>query len=131
MNVRRVILDTYRAERGVPFAWGSTDCLGFAAKCAQAIIGRDPIAHIRGRYDSETSARRVMVTEGWRDMGDVAASAFVEIPPAMARSGDWAHVVQEGRDGVGVVVGEMVAVKSQDGVGQVPFAQVKRAFRVE
>lgn len=129
MNARKVISDLYRAERSIPFAWGTADCLRFAAKCAEAITGRDPAAGI-GRYDSEQTAKRVMVAEGWRDMGDVADSMFDEIPVSLARSGDWVQVVQGETDGLGVVVGATVAIKTQNGVGQVPLSSASRAFRV-
>jgi uncharacterized protein DUF6950 len=131
MNVRKIILDAYRAQRAIPFAWGSADCLCFAARCAEQMIGRDPIAHLRGRYDSETGAKRVMVENGWRDMGDVAASIFPEIPMARAHAGDWALVVTEGwGETIGVVVDDRIAAKTQGGSGQALRSQATRAFRV-
>lgn len=131
MNPRRLVLEAWRAQRGVPFAWGAADCLCFAALCAEAIIGRDPIAQLRGRYDGEMSAKRLMVENGWTNMGDVAASIFAEIPVAQARAGDWAHVVNpDGTDGIGVVVDDLIAAKTKDGAGQVRLADAKRAFRV-
>jgi hypothetical protein len=131
MNVRAHILDRYRVALVTPGEFGVSDCLCFAAECAQPIVGRDPIAHLRGRYDSETSARRLMVENGWRDMGDVAASIFPEIAVAQAQAGDWAHVVDaEGNDAVGVVVGAIVAVKLREGATQLPLLSARRAFRV-
>ncbi len=131
-SVRNTILGRYRLERGVPFAWGTADCLTFAAGCAEPVIGRDPIAHLRGRYDSELGAKRLMVENGWGDMGDVAASVFGEIPVALARDGDWARIVNEdGTDAIGVFAGEVIAAKLQHGVGQVARSRAVRAFRVE
>lgn len=131
MNARNAVLAQWRAVRGQPGAFGTDDCLCFAAACAQAITGRDPIAHLRGRYDSEISARRLMVENGWSDMGDVAASIFPEVPFAQARSGDWAHVMQaDGTDGLGVVVGELIAVRTITGAAQLRLADAKRVFRV-
>lgn len=131
MNPRRIVLDVWRAQRAVPFAWGSADCLCFAAACAEPILGRDPIAHLRGRYDSETGAKRLMVENGWRGMGDVAASIFPEIPVAQAHVGDWALIVNpDGTEVIGVVAGERIAAKTQSGSGQALLRTAARAFRV-
>ncbi|MEX2480191.1 MAG: hypothetical protein WD928_04950 [Gammaproteobacteria bacterium] len=132
VNRKRIVVTLYRAWRLRSFAWGSADCLHFASACAAAITGHDPATALKRRYSSETGARRVMVNEGWRDMGDVAASLLPEIPLAHARSGDWAHVEDEqGRDGIGVVCGHMIAARTEAGMGQVPLSHAKRAFRVE
>ncbi|MBN8956891.1 MAG: hypothetical protein J0H17_10005 [Rhizobiales bacterium] len=134
MNVRKIILDIYRAQRSVPFAWNaSDDCLGVAAAVAQAMTGRDPIAHLRGRYDSEQSAKRVMVEEGWRSMGDVAAAIFPqEIPVAQARAGDWLYVVNPDQtETIGVAVNERFMAKGKGGVEQGLLSHASRAFRVE
>lgn len=130
MNIRRILLEQYRSYRNVPFAWGESDCLHFAAACAQAITGRDPIDRLRGSYDSEHGAKRVMVENGWEDMGDVAASFYPEIPLARAKSGDWVTVEQDGRIALGVVVAENIAVKSIEGTGWLPLRDAKRAFQV-
>lgn len=130
MNVRRVILGTFRAARATPFKWGEADCLCFAADCALAITGRDPAHELRGTYDSDIGAKRIMIANGWESMGDVAASMFTEIPVAQAVSGDWAYVPQAGRGSIGVVIGDMIAAKSEEGAGQVRLGHAQRAFRV-
>lgn len=135
MNVQRIIHDHYRAALERPFAWGQSgaDCLHWAADIAVEMLnGYDPIASLRGRYYNQVSASRIMVEKGWKDMGDVAASMFTEIPPAMARNGDWAQVLNEdGTDLLGVVSGAAVAAKTPTGMGQIPRSRIKRAFRVE
>jgi len=131
MNVRAHIFNLYRAAGGEPGVFGVSDCLCFVAECALPILGRDPIAHLRGRYDSEMSARRLMVEHGWNDMGDVAASIFPEIAVSQAQAGDWAHVADgEGNDAIGVVAGAVIAVRLREGVMQLPLRQATRAFRV-
>ncbi len=133
MNVRKLILDEFRRQRGLPHVWGGDDCLGVAATIAQAMIGRDPIAHLRGRYDSETSAKRVMVEEGWSDLGDVAASCgFTEIHPSQARAGDWLFVRNpDGTETIGVAVNERFMAKGPSGIAQDMTSRALRAFRVE
>ena len=132
MNVAKILIEEYRASRTVPFVWGSADCLIWAAASAIRIIGRDPIAHIRGRYSSLKGAREIMAAEGWTDMGDVAASCFAEIPVANARTGDWARVVNgDSPDMIGVFAGAMIAAKTEFGMGQVPRSRAVPAFRVQ
>jgi hypothetical protein len=127
----KAVLATFRAWRGTPFVWGVADCLCFAAACAQALVGRDPAAELRGRYDSEESALQLMAENGWRDMGDVAASMFKEIPVAQARPGDWAQIRNDnGTDGLGVVSGSTIAVRTPNGMGIVALTRAARAFRV-
>lgn len=133
MNVKRLVLDQYRSARGSGFAWNAIDdCLGWAAAVAMELTGRDPIAHIRGRYDSAVGARRVMVEEGWSGLADVARSCFREIPLAEARFGDWAVIANiDGTETIGVVAGAMIAAKTEAGMGQTPRSRATAAFRVE
>lgn len=129
---RQAIRHQYEAEKAEPFAWGRHDCLLWCANCAKAITGQDPAAHLRGRYKTAAGAARVMKTEGWRDLADVAASMFSEIPVASAQSGDWAHVVNDdGTDTLGVVMGGMIVARTLErGLGQVPLTRAAKAFRV-
>lgn len=133
MNVKRVILDRYRSARETSFAWNAIDdCLGWAAAVAQDLTGRDPIAHIRGRYDSAAAAQRVMAEEGWADLAAVARSCFAEIPIADASFGDWAVILNaDGSETIGVVVGALIAAKTKMGMGQTPRNRATAAFRVE
>jgi hypothetical protein len=131
MNVRRIILEAFLEARQVSFQFDQVnDCIGFAAECTRRITGSDPITILRGTYDSEISARRVMVANGWSNMGDVAAAIFPEIPMAQARSGDWAYVTfPPGSDVIGVVIGDRIACKTQTGTGQALISHATRVFR--
>lgn len=132
MNLTTAIHEVYRSERGIPFVWGSNDCLSFAAACAEKITGIDPMSALRGRYDTAMDAKRVMVEEGWGNLGDMAASMFAEIHVSEARTGDWALIVNEDKtETIGVVCGPMIAAKLEAGIGQAPRSRMTRAFRVE
>ena len=131
MTLRKHVLALTRAQLGTPVVWGENDCLCFAGDCAAHVLGRDPVAHLRGRYDSAETARAVMDEHGWATMGDLAASLFAEIPIAAACFGDWATLANpDGSDALGVVAGERIATRGPNGVGQVPLTQAVRAFRV-
>jgi hypothetical protein len=131
MNVRKIILEEFNRQQTLPHVWGTNDCLCYAAAIAQRIIGRDPIAHLRGRYDSEIGAKRVMIEEGWETLGDVAASIFPEIPVAQAQPGDWVYARNpDDTETIGVAVGERFVAKGQIGNEQGPLLYARRAFRV-
>lgn len=131
MNVRKLLLVEYQRQKAIPFAWGTADCLSFCADCAALLLGVDPAAMLRGRYESEFGARRVMVAEGWADMGAVAASMFPEIHVAQAQSGDWAHVLNpDGTETLGVVIGHQIAARAQTGLSFVSLTHAKQAFAV-
>jgi hypothetical protein len=133
MNRSGLILSRYRAARDVPFAWNAVDdCLGWAASVAREMLDRDPIASLRGRYGTETGAKRVMAKEGWKSLADVAGAFFREIPAALAQTGDWAVVTNpDGSETIGVVCGSTVAAKTANGMGQVLRGRIVKAFRVE
>jgi hypothetical protein len=132
MPARKALLAVWREQRADGFAWGVRDCLTFCGDVALAMTGTDPIADLRGRYTTAVGARRVMASEGWADMGDVAASFLDEIPVAWARSGDWAQIDNgDGTDTLGVVAGATIAARTETrGIGQVPLTGARRAFRV-
>jgi hypothetical protein len=130
-NVKRLIFEEYQRQRSIPFAWGTGDCLGFAADVAKMLTGDDPAADLRGAYDSETSAKRIMVARGWQTLGDVAASMFPEIPVADARSGDWVFIVNDDMsETLGVVCGAQVLARTKEGLGIHILTKASRAFRV-
>lgn len=78
-------------RRSVPFAWGSNDCVMFAADAVQALIGVDFIADWRGRYASEAEAEALLAALGTeREALDfvMAAAGLPECPAAFLRRGD-------------------------------------------
>jgi hypothetical protein len=130
-NVRRLIYEEYQRQKAIPFVWGASDCLAFAADVAKLLTGDDPAESLRDQYDTEITAKRVMVARGWHTLGDVAASMYPEIPVAMARNGDWAFVVNDdGTETLGVVCGAQLLARTKDGLGIHVLTKARRAFRV-
>lgn len=78
-----------------PFAWGTHDCVTFAADVAEAMLGQDLLAPFRGRWTTEREAARVLLELG----GMRAAVCSVLGPPLashlQARRGDVVMVEQE------------------------------------
>ena len=134
INRAAVLLKHWRRAKAEPFAWNAeADCIGWAAAVAQDIVGYDPISEFRGTYATEAEAKRVMVEHGWHDLADVARAFFPhEIHLSEAKTGDWAVIVNEdGTETIGVVSGQMIAAKTQAGMGTVPRSRAVAVFQVE
>ena len=70
-----------------PFSWGEFDCCTFAAACCIAICDVDPIEKYRGRYSTETGAKRVLKnTHG--SLEALWDAYFERVPVAMRQRGD-------------------------------------------
>jgi hypothetical protein len=131
-EVKKLILAEYRRQQAIPFIWGKSDCLCTCGDFAYQLYRYDPVRHLRGGYDSEIGARKIMKKNKWENMGDVAASIFNEVPVAKARWGDWAHIENpDGTDGLGTVVGAYIIVRWMKGLGYVPLLSAKRTYLVE
>lgn len=111
-----------------PLEWGKSDCVTRVADVAKAMTGVDPMASLRGSYSSELGAARVMVARGCADVGELLASAFPEVAPAMARRGDVGVV--PGPDGVLSAVVFEGADVSGAGRARTSRTRVVRAFKV-
>lgn len=118
------------ATVGRPFAWGTHDCLMFAAGAVEAQTGVDPAARWRGKYRSQRGAEALLKRLGHADALAAVASHLPEIPQAWAHVGDLASVEVAGIIGVGVVMGPHVVVLRADGHGIVTLQPGGRAWRV-
>lgn len=47
-----------------PFGWGRNDCCTVAADVVQAVTGCDPMADLRGQYETERQALRILAKAG-------------------------------------------------------------------
>ena len=91
------------AARGRPFSWGVHDCALFAADCALAITGHDPLAAVRGSYGTAQGAARVLRRLGCADLAALAALVGgPEIPIVGARRGDWVLAPHDDEQALGV-----------------------------
>lgn len=116
-------------RQAIPFAWGKNDCATFAADVALDLTGDDPLHDLRGRWDSEFSAARVLV-----ELGGMRAAVDARlpcVPVAMAHRGDVALVEQGDEQLLGVIVGERVACVSRDGIEYVPRDRAVCAWSIE
>lgn len=114
---------------GKPHAWGSHDCVTFAADTVLAMTGEDLMEGLRGTYDGPVRAAAVLRGLGVESVGDLAALYLPEIAPGMARRGDVILSAQP-HEFLAVCVGRTAVGPSVAGMIHVPMAQAVRAFRV-
>lgn len=127
-NRMQQVLAAYSAVRNEPFVWGENDCLALVALCLPEGV-EDPTAELRSRYSSERQAKSLMVKNGWKSVGDVAASFWPEKPKSLAKTGNCAEVSNpDGSTVLGVVVGSRVIARVETGTAQVNMDRVLRVF---
>lgn len=129
------LADTIKAASGRPFSWGTHDCALFAADCALAITGIDPVRKSLGNYSSALGATRALRRLGCADVGQLADLVIgARVPIARARRGDWVLAV-EGRDdraivGLGVCVGVNSVVLAESGLTMRPTLGCAAAWMI-
>lgn len=112
-----------------PFAWGSNDCVLFAADAVCAMTGTDPVAHVRGQWDSQLSAARAIAR-----MGGLQAAAdalgLEPIPPLYAQRGDVVLHRRDGIEAIAICLGNNLAGPSESGLLFFGLENGVRAWRV-
>jgi len=114
---------------GRSFAWGTCDCCTFAADWLVLLGKPDPMADVRGTYQSAKTAMR-LYREGL--LPRVVDALGEPMPnPLFAQRGDVVVVeMHNGREAAGVVVGEVIAVPGYDGLQYCPLGAAVAAWRV-
>lgn len=124
------LLEVVAYHESTPFDWADSNCLHLMMDVSLALTGRDPYAKTRGKYKNQAGAMKVMRKLGFRDVGEMIAAEFAEVPPAMARRGDLA-LLKQGDNVVGaVVMGAQVWGKGPMGSARVPRTAALRTFKV-
>jgi hypothetical protein len=102
VNWQMNLLNVIEAADKRPFLWGENDCLLFAADCVKAMCGDDLAAAYRGTYNSELTAKKVLLkTHGTLEK---AIGAFLpEVHVKLAQRGDIAVIDNGGNRCAGVV----------------------------
>lgn len=114
-----------------PFAWGTSDCFNLVIDAAEAMTGEDPYPKDR-RAKSERAAKAALKRRGFRGVDAALAKAYYPIPPAMARTGDIAVVLNNKRRSTcGIVAGRDIIVRDQERLARFPLSAARRAYRVD
>lgn len=69
-----------------PFAWGKNDCALFAADAVLGICGTDFAEEFRGKYKTETGAKKALAKQG--GIVEILNSKLEAIPVDFAQRGD-------------------------------------------
>lgn len=83
------LLALVEQRRNAPYAYGSNDCLMFAADVARAVTGKDHARGHRGKYKSAASASRYLRENFKADSPEALLDGLFEAKPAgFAARGD-------------------------------------------
>ena len=129
-----ILLDRHLREwRRRPFAWGSADCVRFAACWVERVTGHDPVGETAGRYGDGRAARRLMRrATGTADL--VAATSVILGPPLshplMARLGDVAAITTTAGPALGVCAGDAIEAPGPAGLVRRPLTAIIAAWRI-
>jgi len=117
-------------EHGQPFAWGSRDCVLFAAGAIEALTGEDPAAEVRGRYATRIGALRRMKAEGAKEVGDLLDARLPRVAVGHARRGDLVLAENAGTLALGVVIGRDAVFVGESGLVRLPIGSWQAAWAV-
>lgn len=121
------MMDAIARHADQPFAWGVSDCFELACDAVHLMTAKDPFPTIRGAYDSEHDALRILARRKAKSVIDLFARKFEEIPPAHAQRGDLAAWDEMG---IGIVTGRHVVGKGPAGMTTLPATRMTRAVRI-
>ncbi|CNC24058.1 Uncharacterised protein [Yersinia frederiksenii] len=105
-----------QAASGRPFSWGEHDCCLFAADCALAVCGVDPLVDYRGQYNSALSARKALL-RGHGSIIGIFDSAFERVPVKLAQRGDIVVFSAEQGQTAGVIWNGQIWSTAAQGAG--------------
>jgi len=121
------------ARRATPFAWGTQDCMMFAADAVLVLRDVDIMTQYRGAYQTEAEGDALLDRDGGMEaiLATAAqAAGLAERAPKLARRGDLVLVEHGNLLMAGIVIGTAVAVTGSDGLAFVPTRMITRAWAV-
>lgn len=125
----RLIAMTIR-HLSTPPEWGVSDCLLTVADAIEAVTGVDLAAKIRGTYDSEIGAAKLLRRRRMKTVEDALAKLLPETGRLMAQRGDVGTIEREGTIAAGFLTDRGFAVKDGRGLVFHPQTAIRRAFKV-
>ncbi|CAB4194509.1 hypothetical protein UFOVP1254_95 [uncultured Caudovirales phage] len=117
-----------RQRETVPFAWGTNDCVLFAADCVLAMTGVDHAAQFRG-YTSATHAARLIKKLGGLE-AIVTRALGQPIDLNKVTAGDVVLVNIESGNALGIYSGNACLGPGKDGIMAVGRTQIIAAWKV-
>lgn len=123
------LLDVVAQWDRLPFSWGTTDCIGFALACGEAVRGTPLCAPFPPYLDAK-QARRVLRDMGAREIENALMMHLDPVPVSLAQRGDIGVVIDSGAQCAVVCLGPFWAGKTERGLMRIASPLVFRAFKV-
>lgn len=112
-------------RRGTPFAWVTNDCCSFAADAIERMTDQRPELPA---YASMQEAAELLHIKPLLDRVDAVMGPM--IATSFAQRGDLAMIHVQGRDSLGIMLGEYIAVPGDTGLLTVPRQLIIAAWSV-
>ena len=112
-----------------PFAWGSNDCVMFAADCLEAMTGVALVFHLQCTWETQGEAIRVIAKLGGIG-ATVERMGLIEVPPLCAQRGDLVLHRRSGNDALAICLGDKLTGPSDSGLLFFGLQNGVRAWRV-
>lgn len=116
------------AVRAQPFAWGTNDCVTFAARSVRVLTGRNPLKGI-ARWQTEGSALLALARAGGIDAA--VSGVLAEVPLALAHRGDVGLVEDERGRYLMVIEATTLVGPGIEGLMHLPRTRLLRAWSAE
>jgi len=114
--------------RELEFSWDKNHCLGFAARCQEAMTGKTDFPEAF-TSTSFMSAQKIIKKHGG-DLTSWMDEKLQRINLLAAQRGDFIEVETDIGEAIGVCIGEKVAVMGEDGLEFMPMTHGIRAWKV-
>ena len=130
MRDQEALIEFIEAAMRTTFAWGSHDCVTFAAGAIEAQTGRRVLEAVQGGWTDERSARRALARR--RGLAAAVGRILSPVPPALAHRGD-IGAVHDPRGDLALVVieGATIVGPGPDGLVRQPRSVLVQAWSVQ
>lgn len=113
-----------------PFSWGTDDCCTFACDVMQEAFGIDPMAVLRGRYDSEAGATAIMGSGLAETALQLAREARLNRASFPYQDADIGVIAETRGPMLAISDGAAWIARGEFGVVRVPLSRAVLAWRV-
>lgn len=112
--------------------FGVSDCYIVCADAVAACLDKEPFEGVRGSYNSEIGAAKILNKRGFKTVSDAWASLFDQVSPLHAQRGDiCVFETDDGLAGAPIVSGgALMKVKGKIAPAFLSPSSAKIAFRV-
>ncbi len=121
--------EVIEANTRTHFDDGTWDCCIFAADCALAQTGVDPMPEFRGKYSDKEGAQRLIRAHPSKNLYGIMRSKFGN-PHRTGGRGDIVYTITEDGPTLGVCIGATALfVARPEGFYEVSMSEIKKVFR--